>query len=296
MALHSPTLLSCAAAVLFCAKLPAEEKILYQKASAYSTIVVSEDEQGLRTLRFGEDGVRQSVVKLDDPDHLELGYARAMPAAMALVDQPQRVLIVGLGGGTIPRLLHAHFPQLSIDVVEIDPDVVAVAKQYFGFPEDERLRAYVDDGRRFIAQHHNHYDVIFLDAFSARLHSLSPGNPGIPVGGAPRPDADRPRRGQRVEPLLEPLVRLDGSSLMRTYSNRFTCSTCREPATRSCWPCRERLTFTQPDVVLRASRLSRDRGFRFDIGEVVKFGFREPGEDGDKGRVLTDNLPPAKAG
>ena len=167
MALHPPTLFGCVAAVMLCARLPAEEKILYQKASAYSTIVVSEDEQGLRTLRFGEDGVRQSVVKLDDPDHLELGYSRAMPAAMALVDKPERVLIVGLGGGTIPRLLHSHFPQLGIDVVEIDPDVVAVAKQYFGFQEDERMRAYVDDGRRFIAQHRNHYDVIFLDAFSA---------------------------------------------------------------------------------------------------------------------------------
>ena len=46
--------------------------------------------QGLRTLLFEKNGARQSVVKLGDPDYIELPYCRAMPAALALVQQPRR--------------------------------------------------------------------------------------------------------------------------------------------------------------------------------------------------------------
>ena len=46
----------------------ADEKVLYEKASAFGTIVVTEDDDGLRVLRFGRSGARQSVVKPGDPD------------------------------------------------------------------------------------------------------------------------------------------------------------------------------------------------------------------------------------
>ena len=62
-------------------------------------------------------------------------------------------------------LLHKHDPRMRIDVVDIDPVVVEVAAKYFGFREDSALRAYVDDGRRFIEKRREPYDVIFLDAF-----------------------------------------------------------------------------------------------------------------------------------
>lgn len=145
----------------------AAERVLYDKPSAYNTIVVTEDDQGLRTLSFEPGGARQSVVKVGDPDHLELPYARAMAVGLVVAERPRRVLIVGLGGGTIPGFLHKHFPQTIIDVVDIDPDVVAVAKKFFGFREDATLRAHVADGRRFVATHPKQYDIIFLDAFGA---------------------------------------------------------------------------------------------------------------------------------
>ena len=62
----------------------AQDKVLYQKESPYNTIVVTEDGQGLRTSLFERGGVRQSVVKVGDPDHVELPYARAMPVGLAL--------------------------------------------------------------------------------------------------------------------------------------------------------------------------------------------------------------------
>ena len=75
------------------------------------------------------------------------------------------MLIVGLGGGSIPGLLRKHYPRMTIDVVDIDPDVVEVAKKFFGFHEDAAMQVYVEDGRRFIEKCKQPYDIIFLDAY-----------------------------------------------------------------------------------------------------------------------------------
>ncbi|NQU19837.1 MAG: fused MFS/spermidine synthase, partial [Candidatus Nealsonbacteria bacterium] len=153
-----------AAATLWAFVAP-EQKVLYEKESPYNNIVVTEDDDGLRTLWFELNGVRQSVVKPGDPDHIELPYAKAMTVGLAMVERPERILIIGLGGATIPRFLRKHYPNATIDVVDIDPDVVDVAKKYFGFREDATMRAHVADGRKFIEECKKPYDVIFLDAY-----------------------------------------------------------------------------------------------------------------------------------
>src|SRR6266853_4408788 len=135
-----------ALSVLACAA----ETVIYEKPSHYNTIVVTEDSNGLRTLLFERGGSRQSVVKPGDPDHLELPYARVALAGLALCEEPRRILIVGLGGATLPMFLRKHYPSAAIDVAEIDPGVVDVAKQFFGFREDELTHAHVGDGRQFI--------------------------------------------------------------------------------------------------------------------------------------------------
>ena len=190
-----PSLASLAIVVLS-VTVAAAQKVLYEKESPYNTVVVTEDEEGLRTLWFERYGVRQSVVKVGDPDHLELAYARVMPVGLAVVEKPKRMLIVGLGGGTVPSFLHKHYPKTTIDVVDIDPVVVDVAKKFFAFREDDTLHAYVADGRRFIEKCKNPYDIIFLDAFGS-------GHAGVPSGRAPGFDARGRRRGKHLEPRLE---------------------------------------------------------------------------------------------
>src|SRR3989337_1418608 len=88
----------------------ADERVLYEKASAYSTIIATEDEAGLRTLRFEKGGARQSVVKPGDPEYLTLPYAPVMLAGLALSEDPRRILIVGLGAGTLPMFIRKHYP------------------------------------------------------------------------------------------------------------------------------------------------------------------------------------------
>src|SRR3989304_2188687 len=92
----------------------ASERVLYEKASAYSTIIVTEDEAGLRTLRFEKGGARQSVVKPGDPEYLALPYAPVMLAGLALSEDPRRILIVGLGGGTLPMLIRKPYPGATV--------------------------------------------------------------------------------------------------------------------------------------------------------------------------------------
>lgn len=270
-----------------CVAVRADQKVLYEQKSPYNTIVVTEDDQGLRTLRFERGGVRQSVVKVGDPDHLELPYARAMPVGLALLDEPRRVLIVGLGGGTIPGFLHKHYPQTTIDVVDIDPGVVEVARKFFGFRDDATMRAHVGDGRRFIEECREPYDLIFLDAF---------GSENIPYHLATREFLQAVRRALTPQGVVVGNVWSRGSnplydSMVRTYQDVFEelyVVDVRGAGNKILIAMPRTEPIDRDDLARRARQISTEKHFRFDMGDVVNYGFRTPGNDGSGARVLTD--------
>src|SRR5690606_19965983 len=121
----------------------------------------------LRYLRFDRDGVDQSAIKPGDPTWLEFTYTRATMSVFAVAPEAKRVLVVGLGGGTIPMFLRRAAPEMEIDVVEIDPAVVKVAREHLELRLDDKLRVHVADGRRFIEESEATWDVIVLDAYGA---------------------------------------------------------------------------------------------------------------------------------
>jgi len=142
--------------------------IIYEGSGMHGSIIVEDDGAGMRTLMFERNGARQSVVKIGDPDHLELSYARTVLAGLALSGKSRRMLVLGLGGGSLPMFLRKNYPEAMIDVAEIDPAVVMVAKKFFDVREDERLRIHVGDARRFVeASAPGRYDLILVDAFGA---------------------------------------------------------------------------------------------------------------------------------
>ena len=151
---------------IFCASLPALAAldILYEKDSLYHHIIVTDDD-GMRTMRF--DRLRQSAMDLNDPDRMVFHYTQYLHLAMAFHDNPQRVLFIGLGGGSAPRRFHRDYPSLLIDVAELDPEVVSVAKRYFMFQESDRMQVQAVDGRIFMQKTPHRYDAIFLDAYYA---------------------------------------------------------------------------------------------------------------------------------
>lgn len=141
--------------------------IIYQEKSLYRNIVVAEGE-GHRCMKFGRLHARQSCIMLSDPNRLVLNYSHGMLASFFAIENPQRVLVIGLGGGVLPNALHNLNPLLDIDAVELDPAVVRVARSHFGYVTDEKSKVYESDARVFIRSQGRlgeKYDLIFIDAF-----------------------------------------------------------------------------------------------------------------------------------
>jgi spermidine synthase len=273
----------------------AQDTILHERTSAYNHIVVSENSRGLRTLRFQRDGARQSVVKVGDPDHLELPYAQGMPVGLALVESPGRILIVGLGGGTIPSFLHKHYPKAKIDVVDIDPDVVDVARKFFGFQEDAHLQAYVDDGRHFIEATRDPYDMIFLDAFD---------RDSIPYHLATKEFLQAVRRalsprGVVVSNIWSSYTNAFHDSMILTYQEVFPAVSVVDiqgAGNEIVLAVPRPLIMNRDDLAQRSTRISQEQQFRFDMGEVVRYGFRPARELDLRGQILLDGNEKKKAG
>ena len=129
-----------------------------------SAVAVSE-EGGVRFLHIGGDAI-QSAMRLSKPDRLELHYTRAMMAFLLFHPQPRRVLMIGLGGGSMARFLHKGFPRARITALDVSPEVVAAARRYFDFPADgPRLSVVLEDGASWVPARPASADVILLDAF-----------------------------------------------------------------------------------------------------------------------------------
>jgi len=121
-------------------------------------------------MKFRRRGVDygQSARRLDDPDAFVFNYARLFTSAPVYVPNPERILVIGLGGGTTSRYLARHIPDATIDAVEVDPGIVDCAKTFFGVKESERYRIHVMDGRVYLRRARDtQYDLIFVDAFRA---------------------------------------------------------------------------------------------------------------------------------
>lgn len=140
----------------------AHEGLRFERDTVYHKISVS-DEGGVRYLRL--DAYWQSGLDLADPRRTVFAYSDYLHLPLVFRPDARRVLFVGLGGGTAPRRYHEDYPQVQVDVVELDPAVVQVARRYFGVPQDHRLRLFAQDGRLFVARTPERYDIIVLDAF-----------------------------------------------------------------------------------------------------------------------------------
>jgi len=145
-------------------------EVIHEERSRYRDITVTE-EGNRRCMLFNvHRGDRnQTCMFVDDPKRLVFDYTRMSFAGLLLNPEPDSVLVIGLGGGSIPVAFADLFPEARIDVVEVDEAVVQVAKDFFQFAETENMRVVVEDGRPFIKRaglRGISYDYIVLDAFS----------------------------------------------------------------------------------------------------------------------------------
>lgn len=144
------------------------ERVIDEARSAYNHIVVAESDE-FRTMYFVVDGTHYIESRLDRrrPQALDLDYTRTMMAGFLVRPQIRRLLMIGMGGGTLSNYLFRHIPGLEVDAVDIDPEVIRLARAHFEVPDDPRYRTHAADGRVFVEQApvDQRWDMIILDAF-----------------------------------------------------------------------------------------------------------------------------------
>ena len=146
------------------------ERIIHKEKSLYRNIVVNEKAER-RCLIFSvkRQQRNQTCIDLSDPNRIIFPYVRMIFSGLLVHPEPKRGLMIGMGGGTISNVLTDVYPNLRMDLVEVDQAVVDVARDYFGFKQNQRTNVYVTDGRVFARRaliRQERYDLIILDAFT----------------------------------------------------------------------------------------------------------------------------------
>ena len=108
-------------------------------------------------------------MRIARPWNLELEYTREMMASLLLRDDarwPRKVLLIGLGAASLTKFLYRNHPLAHLTVVEIEPAVVAAARQFFKLPEDpKRVNLVIGDGAEYVANNEKKFDLILVDGF-----------------------------------------------------------------------------------------------------------------------------------
>nr|WP_315228342.1 fused MFS/spermidine synthase [uncultured Limnohabitans sp.] len=110
----------------------------------------------------------QSCMSVARPDELQFEYTRLMMGVLLFQPQPKRILMVGLGGGSLAKFCCKHLPDTHITVVEINPHVIAL-RQSFCIPDDDaRFQVLQMDAADFMAHTEQTFDVVMIDGFDPK--------------------------------------------------------------------------------------------------------------------------------
>lgn len=125
------------------------------------------DEGGFRHLHFGNQA-RQSSIILDSPEKLVLSYTKALMLPLLTLNRIKNILILGLGGGSLPCFFARNFPDCHVDVVEKRQKIVEIAQTYFIVPDTQNLSIYCADAFEFLRSPTPvAYDLIIIDIYSS---------------------------------------------------------------------------------------------------------------------------------
>lgn len=117
-----------------------------------------------KTMVFSDIDI-QSCMSVARPNELQFEYTRLMMGAWLFQPQPQRVLMVGLGGGSLAKFCYQHFSQAHITVLEINPHVIALRQQFLIPDDDARFEVVQVDAAHFMRQTTQTFDWVLVDGF-----------------------------------------------------------------------------------------------------------------------------------
>lgn len=137
------------------------------KARSEMNVVDVSETRGVRSLHLGTEAI-QSSMRVNAPFELELEYSRCMMGFLLFHPEPREILLIGLGGGSIAKWTHKFLPDTKTSAVEINPQVIAVARSHFYLPpNDERLNVMEGDGAAYIAGREAIADVLMVDGYDS---------------------------------------------------------------------------------------------------------------------------------
>jgi len=122
------------------------------------------DDEQLRLMYLTPQCI-QSAMQLDAPERLLCAYSRLMMGFILLHPEPERIILIGLGGGSLLKYCYQHFPNAHITAIEINADVIALRDQFHIPPDSQRLKVVHADAADYLSQIKDSVDLIFLDAY-----------------------------------------------------------------------------------------------------------------------------------
>jgi spermidine synthase len=257
--------------------------------SEYNDIYVSKRRnQLIMTFQLKGWDYTESITNLEDPDDLPLHYSQVMTAASLLYPaEVKRILMIGLGGGSISTYYGRAMPDVHIDTVELDQRVIDVAKQYFALRETPRVRYIAADGRVFLNRSKDQYDLILLDAYrggyvpfhllTREFYTLvkSRLTPGGAVAFNVHDGTKLYHSTVRTLGEVFPTVDLYPSGMGEVI------------ATLSADP-----KFDRNVLATRAAALQERYKFRYALPEVLKRRIANPQREAQGGALITDDFAP----
>jgi spermidine synthase len=144
-----------------------EQQVLVEtRESLYNKIYIyRENDLVFMTFGLNKAIFVESAANTKDEFELPAPYTRFMTAGLAYARNASSVLEIGSGGARTAWYLHRSMPDAPIASVELDPVVVELSHKYFGIRDEANFSVPNEDGRQFLAQAAQRYDVVLLDAY-----------------------------------------------------------------------------------------------------------------------------------
>tara|TARA_Y100000310_G_C20687901_1_gene820269 strand:+ start:2819 stop:3466 length:648 start_codon:yes stop_codon:yes gene_type:complete len=137
-------------------------KVLYETEFDGKIIQVIDKPQSIK-LQIGTYLTQTSMNK-KNPTKLQLRYVREMVDILNFVEEvPKQILVLGLGGASIPKYLFEKLPHAKIDVVDIVDEMRYIAYTFFQLPKNERITVITQDAGDYVKKTNHEYDIIFVD-------------------------------------------------------------------------------------------------------------------------------------
>jgi spermidine synthase len=143
-----------------------DRQLVESKESLYNNIYVyKQGDYYAMTFGYNRKIYTESIYNSKDDRDLPVAYTRDMTATLIYAKDVHSILEIGFGGGRTSWYLHRFLPGVSVTSVELDPDVAALAKKYFGIKDEPNFHLVNQDGRLFLQQSKDKYDIVLIDAY-----------------------------------------------------------------------------------------------------------------------------------